>query len=376
MRAIPATPTSTPSSRRWALRIGSLFRIDLYVHVTFPLLIAWFGAMAWSAAGPQSAMREMLLVLSLFGCVVLHELGHALTARRFGIGTRDITLYPIGGVARIDRMPSRPKEELLVAVAGPMVNVAIAALLLAAGGLEGLVVPSLDARLFRAPFVTQLMFLNVALALFNLLPAFPMDGGRVLRALLAMRLSSAKATEVAARVGQVGALIFGFVGVLYNPLLVVIAVFIWFGANQEASVVRLRGLLHGLPVSSAMLTGFELLSPNTTLGEAADRLLHGSQQDFPVVDGDAIVGVLTMRGLIAGLHRHGATATVESVMERSFLVAHPGDLLEGLFEQQKAAPCSTIPVLADEKLVGLLTTENVGELLMVREAVERAAHAR
>ncbi len=375
MRAIPAGPTPPPS-RRWALRMGSLFRIDLYVHVTFPLLVAWFGAMAWSAGGYRAALREVLLVLCLFGCVVLHELGHALTARRFGIGTRDITLYPIGGVARINRMPTRPREELLVALAGPMVNVAIAALLLAAGGLESLVMPSLDARIFRAPFVTQLLFLNVTLAVFNLLPAFPMDGGRVLRALLAMRLSPTKATDVAARIGQLGALGLGFLGLVYNPLLVVIAVFIWFGANQEATVVRVRGLLHGLPVSAAMLTGFDVVAPRTTLGEAADRLLHGSQQDFPVVDGDAIVGVLTMRGLIAGLHRHGATAPVDAVMERSFLVAHPGDLLEGLFEQQRAAPCSTVPVLDGDRLVGLLTTENVGELLMVRQAVERAVPAR
>ncbi len=352
--------------------MGSLFRIDLYVHVTFPLLVAWFGAMAWTAGGPRAALREVALVLSLFACVVLHELGHALTARRFGIATRDITLYPIGGVASLRRMPTRPKEELLVAIAGPMVNVAIAGLLLVAGGLESLVVPSLDARIFAAPFVTQLLLLNVVLAVFNLLPAFPMDGGRVLRALLATRLAPARATEVAARVGQVGALVFGFLGVLYNPLLVLIAVFVWFGASQEATVMRVRGLLHGLPVSAAMATGIDVLSPRESLGAAADRLLHGAQRDFPVVDVDTVVGVLTMRGLMAGLRRDGPTAAVESAMERAFLVAHPGDLLEGVVEQQKAAECSTVPVMAGGELVGLLTSENVGELLMVREAVARA----
>jgi Zn-dependent protease len=369
MHAEPAETTAPPSERRWAFRIGRLFGIDVFVHVTFFLILAWFGAMAYPHGGARGAGFEVLLVLLLFVCVVLHELGHALTARRFGITTRDITLYPIGGVARLQRMPSRPVEELLVAIAGPMVNLVIAAILLAFGGLRSLAFPAFDARIWETPFLGQLLLLNLALALFNLLPAFPMDGGRVLRALLAMRMDSSRATEVAARVGQVGALVFGFIGLFYNPFLVLIAIFIWFGANQEASVARVRGLLHGLPVSAAMATSFRVIEPRSTLNEAAELLLHGSQQDFPVVDDDSIVGVLSRRGLIAGLQNLGPGATVEEAMTRAFLVAHPSDLLEVVYEQLASAPCPAVPVLSGDRLVGLLTTENIGELLMVRAAV-------
>jgi CBS domain-containing protein len=290
-------------------------------------------------------------------------------ARRFGITTRDITLYPIGGVARLERMPSRPSEELLVALAGPTVNLVIAAILFAFGGLRSWVFPTFDERIWETPFLGQLLLLNLGLALFNLLPAFPMDGGRVLRALLALRMEHGRATEVAARIGQLGALALGFLGLFYNPLLVLVAIFVWFGATQEASVARVRGLLHGLPVSAAMATGFRVLGPSATLGEAADLLLHGSQHDFPVIDGDSIVGVLSQRGLIAGLQSIGSGGRVEEAMERSFLVAHPGDMLEVLFEQLKAAPCPAVPVLQGDRLVGLLTAENIGELLMVRAAV-------
>jgi CBS domain-containing protein len=268
-------------------------------------------------------------------------------------------------------MPSRPVEEILVALAGPAVNLAIAAIVFAFGGLRSWVSPTFDARIWEAPFLGQLLLLNLGLALFNLLPAFPMDGGRVLRALLALRMEHGRATEVAARVGQLGALALGFAGLFYDVLLVLVAIFVWFGANQEASVARVRGLLHGLPVSAAMATAFRVLAPGATLSEAADLLLHGSQQDFPVIEGDAIVGVLSQRALIAGLKSLGPDARVAEAMERAFLVAHPNDRLDGLFEQLEAAPCPAVPVLKEDRLVGLLTAENVGELLMVRAAVAR-----
>lgn len=228
---------------KWSWRIGRLSGIDLYVHATFVLLLAWVAVREW-AFGAVAIAAALVYIVALFAIVVLHELGHALTARRYGIRTRDIILLPIGGVARLERMPRDPRQELLVALAGPAVNVAIAIVLYALVRLTG-TAPSadlyaVDILASTRDFAYQLVFVNIMLAVFNLIPAFPMDGGRVLRALLAMRMSSyVRATAIAARVGRVLAVVLGFVGVyeFQNPFWVLIALFVWMGAGSEAAAV-------------------------------------------------------------------------------------------------------------------------------------------
>jgi Zn-dependent protease len=229
---------------RWSWRIGRLAGIAIYVHVTFLLILAWIAFQEY-AYGARAIAGAMLYIFALFAIVVLHELGHALMARRFGVLTRDIILLPIGGVARLERMPRNPRQELLVALAGPAVNVALAIALFVVLRLTGQVpagdLYDFDPLISVRAFLYQLVFVNIVLALFNLLPAFPMDGGRVLRALLAMRMSSyARATGIAARVGRVFALLLGAAG-LYgfrNPFWVLIALFVWMGAGNEAAAVR------------------------------------------------------------------------------------------------------------------------------------------
>src|SRR5213083_2574667 len=271
---------------RWSWRIGRIAGIDLYVHMTFLILLGWVGLSYYLARhSARDALSGIGFILALFGIVVLHELGHALTARRFGITTRDITLLPIGGVSRLERIPDQPKQELLVALAGPAVNVVLAAILLAVLALGSGPAPYSAVGQAGGGFLSQMLWINVSLAAFNLLPAFPMDGGRVLRALLALRMDYVRATQIAAAVGQGIALVFGFIGLFSNPFLVFIALFVWLGASSEASMVQMRTALSGIPVSRAMLTDFHTLAPEDTAKRVLELILAGSQQDFPVVDG-------------------------------------------------------------------------------------------
>ena len=225
---------------RWSWKLGRVAGIDVFVHATFLILLVWTARAAYLPSGRSAAAASgVAFILTVFGVVVLHELGHALAARRFGIGTRDITLLPIGGVSRLERMPEDPRQEIRVALAGPAVNV-----VLAAGLYAGLVVlrtgPFDRVSMMEGGFLARLFWVNVSLALFNLLPAFPMDGGRVFRALLALRMDRVKATEVAARTGQALALLLGFAGLFFNPFLVFIALFVWMGAAQEAAATQLQ----------------------------------------------------------------------------------------------------------------------------------------
>src|SRR6266508_2328041 len=183
---------------RWQWKLGRFAGIDVYIHATFLLLIGWVGYSYWQQSQQWSeVLKGILFILALFLCVVLHEYGHALTARKYGIRTRDITLYPIGGVARLERMPDKPIEELWVALMGPAVNLVIAAVLFTILYLSGSRPPMTDLTITSGSFPARLMTVNISLVLFNLIPAFPMDGGRVLRALLAMRLEYVRATQVA-----------------------------------------------------------------------------------------------------------------------------------------------------------------------------------
>jgi Zn-dependent protease/predicted transcriptional regulator len=356
---------------RWSWRLGEVAGIAIHVHATFALLLAW---VAFSplvrGQGLQAASSGLLLVLSIFTCVVLHELSHALVARRFGIGTREITLLPIGGVARLERMPEKPREELLVALAGPAMSLVIA-------GVLFLVLVLLDGptaltslQVFGGPFVTKLMWINVLLAGFNLLPAFPMDGGRVLRAALAMRMGPGRATEVAARIGQAMALLLGVVGVFVNPFLVVIALFVWMGAKGEVSLAQMKSALSGMRVSQAIVTDFRVLAPGDTLKKAVELTLAGFQQDFPVMDDGRLKGLLTHANLLKGLAESGAETPVEAAMQGHYETAHPSELLEVALGRLQDADCRALIVVREGRVVGLLTPENIGEMLTMEKALQ------
>jgi len=358
-------------------RIGRVAGIDVHLHFTFLILLGWvalshyFVRQNW-----QDALGGLGFTLALFTIVVLHELGHALMARRYGIRTRDITLLPIGGVARLERIPEKPKQELLVALAGPAVNVVLAALLLVVLIVGAELPAARDIKLVGGPFLAKLMWVNVSLAIFNLLPAFPMDGGRVLRAVLAMRMDYVRATNIAASIGRGMAWVFGFIGLFTNPFLIFIALFVWMGAEQEAEQARMKSALAGVPVGRVMMTDFRVLKPGDTLARAVEHILAGSQQDFPVVDGKRVVGVLTRGDLLNGLAKRGQFAPVADVMQRILCAAEAGEMVERVLARLQQNDCRVLPVTRDGELAGLLTTENLGEYMMIQTALGEAASPR
>lgn len=357
---------------KWSWKIGEVAGIGIYVHATFFLIFAWVILVHYfQGRSVFATILGLLFITALFACIVLHELGHALTAKRFGIKTRDITLLPIGGVARLERMPEKPVQELWVALAGPAVNVVIAVILFALLAVTGALVPTRGLSMTGGPFLERLAVVNVFLVLFNLIPAFPMDGGRVLRAVLATRMEYSQATNAAASVGQIIAFGFGFLGLTAgNPFLIFIAFFVWIGAAEEASMVQMKTALGGIPVSRAMVTEFHTLNPSDTLGHAVERILAGSQHDFPVVYGDEIIGILMREDLVAALSHKGSESLVQDSMRREFQQVEASEMLETAFRRLQDCKCHTLPVRRGGALVGLLTSDNVGEFVMIQSALQ------
>jgi Zn-dependent protease/CBS domain-containing protein len=362
---------------KWSTKVGTFAGIDVYVHTTFLILIAWVAYAHWQTEhSVAAAVMGVGFILALFGCVVLHEFGHALTARRFGIKTRDITLLPIGGLARLERMPDDPRQELWVALAGPAVNVVIVAVLFVVLQATGTFMPLDAITMTSGVFLERLMVVNVFLVAFNMLPAFPMDGGRVLRALLAIRMDYTRATQLAATIGQGMAFFFGLIGLFFNPFLIFVALFVWIGAGQEAAMSQMKSALGGIPLERALITEFRTLSPDDSLAQAVALLLSGSQQDFPVMDGSTVVGILTRADLLKALAGQTLQARVSDVMRREFLVADASEMIDVVFQRLQGHDCRTILVVRRGNLAGLLTMDNVGEFLSVQAAVGEGRNAR
>jgi Zn-dependent protease/CBS domain-containing protein len=356
----------------WSWKLGRIAGIDVFVHATFLFLLAWVALSDYLSGGSAAAAANgVAVILAVFGVVVLHELGHALAARRFGIATRDITLLPIGGVSRLERMPEDPWQELRVALAGPAVNVVLAAALYGVMRALG-ISPFGSVSMMGGGFLARLLWVNVSLALFNLLPAFPMDGGRVLRAVLALRVDRVRATEIAARMGQALALLLGFAGLFFNPFLVFIAFFVWMGATQEAATTQLQAALDGIPVGRVMVRDVRVLTPQDPLSRAVEMVLAGFQQDFPVVDPDGrLVGVLTREDLLRAFSVREPDARVAEAMRRDFVTADESDLLSTALARLRDCRCRTLPVTNRGRLVGVLTMDNLGEFLLVQNALRR-----
>src|ERR1051326_7814139 len=355
----------------WSVNIGTIAGTAVRIHVTFLLFLVWIFVASYLSGGPQAAWSSTAFMVLLFACVLAHEFGHIFTARAFGVATPDVTLLPIGGVARLERIPEKPREEFLIAIAGPLVNVAIAFGLVAVAGAR-LDVRHLEAvESARIAMVDRLPLGDLFLAAFNMIPAFPMDGGRVLRALLAIRLGFTRATDVAATIGQWLAFGLGFLGLFYNPLLIFIAIFVYLAAASEARLVSLRAMSRGVPVGSAMMTQFATLAPEAHIDEAVETLLRTNQSEFPVVDASGrLVGLLDRDGMIRALKQRGPDARVAEAMIVKVPTISYRQTLDEAFRilQAKSAPAVGV-VDGFGKLVGLVTSETLGEMLLVAQAM-------
>ena len=355
---------------RWSFRIGRVAGTDIKVHVTFLLLLVWAAVASYQQTGAAAAVDFTLFLLALFGCIVLHEFGHILMARRFGVRTPDVILLPIGGVARLERIPEEPRQELLIALAGPVVSLGIAGALFILATLLGLH-PSLhDPFIDHQPFVVRLMAVNLYLLLFNLLPVFPMDGGRVLRAVLAHRVGLMRATRIAGGIGQVAAVAMGIFGFTVGaPMLMLVALFVFLGAGAEATAVDTRLAGEGVRVAQMMVTDFRTIPVHATLSQAVELLLAGEQREFPVVDNSGRAeGLLTRDDMIRGLHARGPNSTVGESMTAGVPAVVPTLEFQEALDRLRSSRLPALPVVDGGILVGLLTLDNITDLLMVRRA--------
>ncbi len=347
------------------LSVGEFFGIPLRFHFTFVLLFAFL--ITISVAGAQSWVGNTIFIAALFASVFLHEMGHALVSRRYGIHTLEIVMFPIGGIARLEKNPG-VREEFWIAIAGPAVNFVIAAALFAYLFFTGQWEPI--AKISEATDFNMLQRIaigNLVLGLFNLLPALPMDGGRILRSLLARYRPEAAATQIAARIGAGMAVLMGLVGlVTFNIFLLFIAFFVYLGASQERAMSIGKSATQGMPASSAMVTEFQTLNHGDTLRDAANALLSSAQQDFPVMLGDRVIGLLGRARLLRALAQDGPDAYISAHMDRDFVrIAPEADLAEAM--PRVAAAGSAALVMREDELLGLLTMENLTEFILLRQ---------
>jgi Zn-dependent protease/CBS domain-containing protein len=350
----------------WSLTIGRIAGTYLRLHFTFLLLLLWIGITGFASGGTAAAADSIAFIILVFLCVTLHEFGHILMARRFGVRTPEVILSPIGGIANMERIPEAPGQELLVAIAGPLVNVAIA-ILLAFGfgiGISDLSNITDDS----ASLAERLLLVNVWLVLFNLIPAFPMDGGRVLRSLLAMGMGPQRATALAARIGQGFAFLFVLLGLFYNPFLMLIGVFIYFAAAGEEQQSAFAGFASRLKVGDAMEPSPALLTPETPLSQALDLLLSTPQRDFPVLDSAGrVIGIVDREAMLAGLRNHGADVPLRDIMRQSTPLAASLALPEAVSLLRNQGVRAEA-VVDGGRVVGMLTLENIGEMMMIENA--------
>ena len=360
-----------------SFKIGRFSGIDVRVHWTFFLLLAFFAFIGYQASGSAvGALTATLVIVVLLLCVLLHEFGHSLVAQRLGLAIHSITLLPLGGVSNLESLPEKPADEVKITLAGPLVNVVLAPIFFGVGLLFG-AVPRMPADVFTGigsvgQFFFYLGYLNVVLAVFNLIPAFPLDGGRILRALLATRLGAVRATDISSAVGQLFAIAFFLIGLLGgNFLLALVAVFIYFGATGEAQMVRQQEKTRGLSVSDVMGTKprTETVTPDHTFGQVLNSVIHGYQEDFPVVDeGGNLVGIVTRNEILAAAHSPHRYASVRDLMRTDVPTISPeADLFTDGYRILQENDLRAIPVVKDGELVGMLTMDDVGQASLLRD---------
>jgi len=355
---------------RWSLNIGKIFGINFKIHITFFFLLFFIFISVLQQHGLSNALLAALFICAVFACVLIHELGHSLVARRFGKQAKSIILLPIGGVAAMEEMPEKPAQEIIMAVIGPFINLAIALLLyLLVGSWTGVGVPDLYPDSLKT-FLAGLIGVNIMLAVFNLVPAFPMDGGRVLRAILAMKLDYVKATSVAVFIGQAVAMFLIFFGIFFNFWLTLIGLFLYIGAGSERQHVILRSFLHQVPVSEAMTTEFQSLRADEPVSRALEHFYHGSQEDFPVMGDYGIEGILTRDRILASIHEKGLDVPVSDIMDRSFASVGPQTPLDEAYKKLLSDRKTAMAVVDAGQVKGMVSLDGISRFFIIKTALK------
>jgi Zn-dependent protease/predicted transcriptional regulator len=354
-----------------SLYLGSYRNVKVFIHWTFSLLLLWIIISNMRQGMPAlDILWIIIFVLALFVCVVLHEFGHALAAQKYGIQTKDIVLYPIGGIARLEKLPEDPKQELWVAIAGPLVNIGLFIILSVFLSFKGFDMERLE--LIKIEPSTILLYLasaNLILAIFNLIPAFPMDGGRILRAILAIRLPRAKATQIAGGIGQFLAIFFIFFGLFNNPILVLIGIFIFLGAAAEVTHTQQESFLKGYKVKDVLMMKFQILAFDAPLSKAVEKLLNSQATHFVVVKEDVAVGTLSRNEIIKGLKEGDQNTKVEQVADFEPLRIETEEDLDEAWKKMLSQNRKVAIVIENGHFLGILDQENIGEFVLVKSAL-------
>jgi Zn-dependent protease len=349
--------------------MGKIVGIDFRIHVTFFLLLIFIYVSALSQYGPKSAFMAVLFICAIFACVLIHEIGHSLIARRFGKEAKSITLLPIGGVATMEEMPEKPQQEIVMSIAGPLINLAIAGILfLFVSQWQGIRVLTMYPDSLSA-FISELISVNIILAVFNLIPAFPMDGGRVLRGILALKMDYIQATSLAVSIGQGMSLFFIFFGLLFNIWITLIGVFIYIGAGSEKHEVMLRAVLRKVPASAVMTTNFQTLQPDKSLSQVLEYVYHGCQDDFPVMGDSGIQGILTRKDILSAIHEKGINIMISDVMDRDFFSVKPDESLDKVYHHLLNKHKTAAAVLEGGRLMGMICLDSISRYFMIQNAM-------
>ncbi len=361
---------------RWTLNLGKMFGVKIVLHWTFFLLLGWI---LFSEYNRGSSTETILLtaayILAIFFCVVLHEMGHILTARHFGIDTRKITLLPIGGVASLDKIPEKPKEEFQVAIAGPLVNLAIAALIFPfLNDLASYIPSSSEAQQATASITLEnfwfsLFTVNILLAVFNLIPAFPMDGGRILRSLLSMKMDRLKSTGIASAIGQFLSIGFFFLGLMYNPILSLIAVFIFFGARGEHFMIQQNELLRGHEAKEAMITDITPIKADEQIDRLSSQLISSCDDVFVVYDGDQLKGIVSRNDILQSLKEYSNGHKVGDLARTDFDSIKTSDKLNKIMPKIREKGQSTFPVFEGEDFKGIVSLDSIQRFISLQSSL-------
>ncbi|MGD2248972.1 MAG: site-2 protease family protein [Candidatus Methanofastidiosia archaeon] len=359
---------------KWSYKILTVYGIPLKLHITFPMLIIGYAALFGYQYGLKAAGIGAVLISFLFICVVLHELAHSRQAQKYGVTVKNVTLLPIGGVSNMEEMPETPKEELRIAIAGPLASFAIGIILLVVDFAVGYSIFDFNVERIATDIAyvpVYLGWINIFLAIFNLLPAFPMDGGRVVRAYLAERMTYMEATHVAATIGKVFAVIFGIVGLLINPILIFIAFFVYLGASSEEQSVAVGESLKGLKVKHVMNTECVTVDRDTPMSELLKKIFHGTCKGVvPVTDNEQYMGIATQDEMLSAIHEHGLDIEIGRIVNKTLPAVSPEDTLKDVYKKMQQQQKNAFPVMDNGKFVGVISLEDLGRAYSLMNAIK------